>query len=63
MSYESSYTSMVYAKGLDWWANIHLNGWKEHLKICKVAKFECALLKTNEDIAPKSRIIKQTKVW
>ena len=36
---------------------------KERLKMSKIAKFVCVLLKTNEDSAPQSREILQTFVW
>ena len=38
-------------------AKIHQHGWKERLKISKVAKFESDLLKTYEDTAPQRRVI------
>ena len=34
---------------------IHQRCWKERLKISKMAKFECYLLKTNADIASQTR--------
>ena len=34
---------------------IHQLCWKERLKISKMAKFECYLLKTNADIASQTR--------
>ena len=37
--------------------------WKERLKICRTAKFQSDLLKTNEDVAPQSRQILQTFAW
>ena len=40
-------------------AKIRQHGWKEHLHIHKVAKFENDLLKTREDLAPQSRRILQ----
>ena len=36
---------------------------KERLKISKIAKFECDLLKTSEDIASQTGEILQTFVW
>ena len=42
---------------------IRRHHWKELLKISKIAKFECDLLKTNEDSAPQSREILPTFVW
>ena len=36
---------------------------KERLKIVKNAKYECDLLKSNEDMALQSREILQTFVW
>ena len=41
-------------------AKIRQHGWKEQLKISKVAKFESDLLKTYEDTAPQRREILQT---
>ena len=38
-------------------ARIRQHGWKERLKISKVAKFESDLLKTYEGIAPQRRVI------
>ena len=48
---------------LDKLGKIRRHHWKELLKISKIAKFECDLLKTNEDSAPQSREILQTFVW
>ena len=47
---------------MDKLGKIHQHHWKERLKISKTAKFECDLLKTNEDSAPQSREILQTFV-
>ena len=41
-------------------AKIRQHGWKEQLKISKVAKFESDLLKTYEDTALQRREILQT---
>ena len=41
-------------------AKIRKHGWKERLKISKVAKFESDLFKTYEDTAPQRREILQT---
>ena len=37
---------------MDKLGTIRRHQWKEHLKINKIAKFECDLLKTNADKAP-----------
>ena len=39
---------------MDKFGKIRRQHWNERLKISKVAKFECDLLKTNEDTAPQS---------
>ena len=48
---------------MDQFGKIRRQHWKERLQISKIAKFECDLLKTNEDIASQSREILQTFVW
>ena len=39
---------------MDKLGKIRRQHWKELLKIIKIVKFECDLLKTNEDTAPQS---------
>ena len=39
------------------------HGWKEHLKICKAARFESDFLETNKDIPLQSHENLQTLVW
>ena len=48
---------------MDQLGKIRQHYWKECLKICRTAKFQSDLLKTNEDIAPQSRQILQTFAW
>ena len=56
--------STVFFQLLTWQVGkIRRHHWKELLKISKIAKFECDLLKTNEDSAPQSREILQMFVW
>ena len=44
------------------WLNLAVKVLKEHFKVTKIAKFESDMLKkkTNEDMAPQSRVILQT---
>ena len=39
------------------------HGWKEHLKICKAARFDSEFLETNKDIPLQSHENLQTLVW
>ena len=45
---------------MDRFRKIRRQHWQERLQIIKVAKFECDLLKNNENTAPQSREILQT---
>ena len=40
---------------MDQLGKVRQHHWKEHLQISQTTKFESDLLKTNEDMAPKSR--------
>ena len=48
------------ALDMDRFRKIRRQHWQERLQIIKVAKFECDLLKNNENTAPQSREILQT---